>query len=176
MSELEDNVSAISPSSGNEDEACDHLCNDLMTSSYTEISFDASDDETDIELAEEVYDDNCAQHERDPSLVSHDKERQWSQKLSQSLSLPQLSSTIVNWSETTKASYESDVNIVPPFVAYDANMVSYVTHDFEKQLKLSASSSSIEGLLEFAIKLLNANNSLLLCAQQVTHRDNQRLI
>ncbi|CAG2162330.1 unnamed protein product [Oppiella nova] len=67
----EDNESTVSPLSANE-ENCDQLCNDLMTSSYNEISFSGSDEQTDVEAAED--------------LSSCDSEQQLQKKLSSSLS------------------------------------------------------------------------------------------
>ncbi len=66
-----------------------------MTSSYTEISFESDDnsEKTDIELGEELE-------------ISSNREQ--TNKLSSSLSLPQLSSTIVKWSQSTKQSYETE--------------------------------------------------------------------
>ncbi|CAG2111065.1 unnamed protein product [Medioppia subpectinata] len=150
LTKEEDNESTVSPLSGNE-ENCDQLCNDLMTSSYNEISFSGSDEQTDIEVAED--------------LSSCDSDQQLKKKLSSSLSLPQLSSSIVKWTERTKASYDtenvrpntshhSDVNEIPDYVSYDGHMVSYVAQDFQHKLKHSTSSPDIEGLVAFQITSL----------------------
>jgi len=131
----EENVSEISP---NED-ICQQLANDLMTSSYTEISFESDDnsEKTDIELGEELE-------------ISSNREQ--TNKLSSSLSLPQLSSTIVKWSQSTKQSYETEnlnftqnVKEVPDFISNDGLLVSYVAQDFENKLKQS---NSFEGLVQ----------------------------
>ena len=150
----EDNESTTSPLSGAEDH-CDQLANDLMTSSYNEISFSESDDQTDVELAEELDQSFCDEKK---------KKKELTKKLSSSLSLPHLSSTIVKWTERTKASYEtenlnlnptvsfdqnSQIEEIPDFVSYDGNLVSYVAQDFEQKLKRSTSSPSIEGFIRF---------------------------
>lgn len=146
----EDNESTTSPLSASEGH-CDQLANDLMTSSYNEISFSESDDQTDVEFAEELD-----QSSTDPN----DSKKELKKKLSSSLSLPHLSSTIVKWTERTKASYEtenlnlnlnlpfdqsSQIDEIPDYVSYEGNIVSYVAKDFEQKLKHSTSSPSIDG-------------------------------
>ena len=148
----EDNESTTSPLSVNEDH-CDQLANDLMTSSYNEISFSESDDQTDVELAEELDQSSSDQKTTKKELTK---------KLSSSLSLPHLSSTIVKWTERTKASYEtenlnlnsslkfdqnSQIEEIPDYMSCEGNLVSYVTKDFEQKLKHSTSSPSIEGIV-----------------------------
>ncbi|XP_054167256.1 BLOC-1-related complex subunit 6-like [Oppia nitens] len=151
-----DNESTISPLSANEDQ----FGNDLITSSYNEISFsDQSDDQTDGEAAEDL--EYC-----DSDQQKSDK------KLSSSLSLPQLSSSIIKWTEQTKASYEtenlrpnvtygSDPNETPDYVSYDGDMVSYVTQDLHQKIKHSSSSPSFDDNLSqqtstgIEFKLLN---------------------
>ena len=150
----EDNESTTSPLSPAE-ERCDQLVNDLMTSSYNEISFSESDDQTDVEFGEELDERNQSFNEHNSQTTSG---RELSKKLSTSLSLPHLSSTIVKWTEQTKASYETenlnlnatsnaDTNEVPDYVSCEGNLVSYVAQDFEHKLKHSTSSPSIEGLI-----------------------------
>lgn len=192
----DDNVSTLSPLSANEEGICEQLCNDLMTSSYTEISFDESDENIDpiedidaIELGEELVISSQSNNSKEST-----------KKLSSSLSLPQLSTTIVNWTEKTKASYETenlnlttntslgekyDFNEVPDFVEYNGPFVSYVAKDFEQKLKHSSSSPSTEGHssrqservelkilndLEKQTKLLSKNiNSMLRHISESTH-------
>jgi hypothetical protein len=139
----EENISEISP---NEEDICQQLANDLMTSSYTEISFESDDnsEQTDIELGEEL------------EISSN---RELTKKLSSSLSLPQLSSTIVKWSQSTKQSYETEnLNLtqnlkeVPDFISNDGLLVSYVTQDFQNKLKKS---NSFEGFIQSLYHLMN---------------------
>lgn len=130
-------VSKSSESSGNADNGLrEELCNDIMTSSYTEISFDQSDDEqTDVEFADEIAEANL------------NSEISLANRVPGSMSLPQLSSTIVNWSEKTKASYETEnLQIKTPIfdhnnsgtLSFDGQMVSFISKDFEEKLNLSS--------------------------------------
>lgn len=142
----DDNESTTSPLSPAE-ERCDQLINDLMTSSYNEISFSESDDQTDVEFAEEL--DQSFNENNDQTCSGRDLTK----KLSTSLSLPHLSSTIVKWTEQTKASYETEnLNLtsktetkVPEYVSSEGDLISYVAPDFDQKLKQSTSSPSIEG-------------------------------
>lgn len=130
-------MSKSSESSENADNGIrEELCNDIMTSSYTEISFDQSDDEqTDVEFADEIAEANL------------DSEINLSNRVPGSMSLPQLSSTIVNWSEKTKASYETEnLQIKTPLfdgnnsgtLSFDGQLVSFISKDFEEKLNLSS--------------------------------------
>ncbi|XP_053208492.1 BLOC-1-related complex subunit 6-like [Panonychus citri] len=123
----------------------DDMPHDMMTSSYTEISFGESDLEDGIEI-----------DENDLAVGDSNKNK----SISGSLSLPQLSSTIIDWSEKAKAEYEAEYgdnpsqSIVRPStgekesditgnIEYSNDgMISFVTHDLESKLRLSSVTSS----------------------------------
>ncbi|RWS02076.1 uncharacterized protein B4U79_04244 [Dinothrombium tinctorium] len=129
---------------------------DLMTSSYTEISFGESDceDQTDIDehgLFSEMCDDR-------QSVDASGEDTRALQIARGSLSLPQLSSTIVNWSERAKAEYDAaygesdefssrpitaEPNLPSGSIDYTQDgMVTFVADDLENKLRLSSPVSS----------------------------------
>lgn len=92
------------PSSGTTETGDDCVLDphDMMTSSYTEISFGSdSDDGTD--LAPDLSHDL----ERDGRTPTAYGDSDSSSRVPGSMSLPQLSSSIVAWSETAKAEYDA---------------------------------------------------------------------
>ncbi|RWS27959.1 hypothetical protein B4U80_02843 [Leptotrombidium deliense] len=129
---------------------CDAIARDMMTSSYTEISFGDSDcdDQTDVEemgLFNDIGDERSPVDPNDPKALQMSRG---------SLSLPQLSSKIVDWSEKAKAEYDAAFNAdkrsnrsitAEPAgsIEYtEDGMVTYVAEDLETQLRLSSPNSS----------------------------------
>ncbi|XP_015793618.1 BLOC-1-related complex subunit 6 [Tetranychus urticae] len=139
--EVKPSASGKSPT---DDGPCDDLHYDMMTSSYTEISFDESDLEDGIEA-----DDNNGD-----STNSADASK--NKQIPGSLSLPHLSSTIIDWSERAKAEYEAEFGntsankpsteekekLAGNIEYSDDGMITFVAHDLENKLRLSSVMSS----------------------------------
>ena len=134
------------PSSGTTESADPALDgHDMMTSSYTAISFDSDSD---------IEDEYLGEREKTPTMTSDDNTG--SRAVAGSLSLPQLSSTIASWSEKVAAEYEAEYgpgcstrpstaelqSSTSSYQVTEDGMVSFVASDFEQQLKLSSPSKS----------------------------------
>lgn len=138
------------PSSGGTTESAEGIAldpHDLMTSSYTEISFDSDSDLDEGTEAE----DYLGERDTTPTVLSSTD----GSKVAGSLSLPQLASSIVSWSERAKTEYEEEFGVdgstrpntaeLPSgqYRVEDDGMVSFVADDLEEKLRLSSPTRSV---------------------------------
>ncbi|KAI1290723.1 hypothetical protein HDE_07851 [Halotydeus destructor] len=129
------------PSSGTTESADNINDGHDMMSSYTAISFDSSDEE-ELDLGD---------LERDRTPVVFSDPDSSVRGAAGSLSLPQLTSTIISWSERAAADLDnidnqdtrpSTTDILDGSLAEEpTGMVSFVADDLEEKLRLSAPSS-----------------------------------
>jgi len=119
-----------SPVSSPSDEA-----RDLMSCSYTEISPQLSEDED--YACDQKTEGGQADGPLSPDLVRDG-----------CMSLPQLSSTIVNWSQSAQAQYDDQLDIGPrSTTSTGSHVVSYVAEDLEQILRMSRDGSMTFTLL-----------------------------
>lgn len=118
---------------------------DLMTSSYTEISFDSESD------AEENTEADEFERDRTPTCLTTEDSSKTG--VAGSLSLPQLTSSIVSWSERAKTEYEEEFGEgstrpntaeLPSgkYCVEEDGMVCFVADDLEEKMRVSSPSKS----------------------------------